>query len=110
MSKKKKLSAKALICLMIDNGLLSARDLLIEASRRGVLPVVEVLLEAGARVDIDDNAPLRWACLNGHEKVVKTLLKAGADPENFYARDWAKKRGQKKIIKLLNKAAKKKKV
>ncbi len=56
------------------------------AARLGHLPVVEVLLVAGATVNKRDHAgftPLHWAALCGHLEVSRALVVAGAD---LYAR------------------------
>ena len=55
------------------------------ASERGHGDVVEVLLKAGARVDVETRVgaytPLHVASRRGHSTVVKALLAAGADPD-----------------------------
>lgn len=51
------------------------------ASHGGHLPVVHLLLQAGANTDVldrDQNTPLMLACANSHNQVVKYLVKAGA--------------------------------
>ena len=55
---------------------------LIEAADNGHNDVVELLLEAGAAVNIGDKygiTPLIWAALNGNIDMVKLLLNAGAE-------------------------------
>jgi hypothetical protein len=49
------------------------------ASRNGHLEVVKYLLSMGADVHAYDDAPLCWASINGHLEVVKYLVSVGAD-------------------------------
>ncbi|AMV27426.1 Ankyrin repeats (3 copies) [Gemmata sp. SH-PL17] len=52
------------------------------AARRGYLPVVELLLAAGAAVNRwshDGSTPLHEAALGGHLEVARVLLAAGAN-------------------------------
>ena len=47
------------------------------------IDAITTLLEAGADPNARDKydyAPLHWAAIDGHAKVVEALLKAGADP------------------------------
>jgi ankyrin repeat protein len=49
---------------------------------RASLPVIQVLLEQGAKVDVPDKAgflPLHLAALSGNADVIETLLAKGAD-------------------------------
>jgi len=52
---------------------------LANASYEGELSKVKSLLEQGAKIDVNENTPLRWASSNGHLDVVKYLLSKGAD-------------------------------
>ena len=57
------------------------RTPMVQASRRGHVSVVKVLLKAGAdieRGDESNNTPLHWAALFSHDDIVKLLLDAGA--------------------------------
>jgi ankyrin repeat protein len=57
-------------------------------------PYVNLLLDAGARMDLRDellqSTPLGWACRWGHVELVQLLLERGADPEEADAESWAK--------------------
>jgi ankyrin repeat protein len=53
------------------------------AARNGHCEAAEVLLEAGAAVNLADNygsTPLHFAAFNSHDTLVRMLLAAGADP------------------------------
>lgn len=54
---------------------------LIEAARNGHIIVAQLLLDAGAKVDLADRGariPLHFACSEGHLNMVKLLLAAGS--------------------------------
>lgn len=75
------------------------------------LPFIELLLTAGARLDLRDDllksTPLGWACRWGRLEVVKLLLAKGADPVEPDAepwaspRAWAEKMGHAEVLALL---------
>nr|GAT52550.1 ankyrin repeat protein [Mycena chlorophos] len=44
------------------------------------LEALELLIDEGADVDLDDGEALAWSCLNNDEAAVRMLLKAGAAP------------------------------
>ena len=49
----------------------------------GHIPVVKVLLKAGAEINVRDDfgiTPLKWASDKGHTDMVKILLTAGTNP------------------------------
>ena len=58
-----------------------------------VVEFAEVLLDAGARLDIRDDllksTPLGWACRWGRAELVRLLLERGADPVEADAEPWA---------------------
>ena len=56
---------------------------LLAAVSAGHTQAVEQLIAAGANVDGGDGAALRSACANGHPEVVRVLLNASADPDEF---------------------------
>jgi ankyrin repeat protein len=55
------------------------------ASLNGNFEVVEFLIERGADLHAEDDQSLQWACQNGHFQVVELLIEHGAD---FYARKY----------------------
>jgi hypothetical protein len=56
---------------------------LLAAVSAGHTQAVEQLIAAGANVDGGDGAALRSASANGHPEVVRVLLNASADPDEF---------------------------
>ena len=76
--------------------------------------IANVLLDAGARLDIRDtlllSTPLGWACRWGRPTMVKLLLERGADAIEADAeswatpRAWAEKGGHREIVNLLARA------
>ena len=85
---------------------------LIHASYKNHLKVVQILIDAGADVDIQDNdgrTALMWASSNDNLEVVQELIKAGADVniqnnEGWTALIYAKIYKNQEIIDLLKKA------
>jgi ankyrin repeat protein len=74
----------------------SGRTMLHTVMARGEkehVPFAEMLLDAGARMDIRDemlkSTPLGWACRWGRLHFVKLLLDRGADPVEADAEPWA---------------------
>ena len=47
----------------------------------GCVPIVRLLLAAGARADPRNNYPIKWAAFGGHLETVRLLLDNGADIE-----------------------------
>ena len=78
---------------------------------RDRLPYLNLLLNAGARMDLRDellqSTALGWACRWGHVELVKLLLERGADPEEASALSWARpkawaaKMGNDAVLRLL---------
>lgn len=78
---------------------------------RGAVDLMKVLLGAGARVDRIDRSkmtPLARSALFGHAEAARTLIEAGADPnqvsKNLHGRtamDHAASQGRPKIVRLL---------
>jgi len=87
------------------------RALLI-ASFRGDKAMVKDLLDAGANVNVKDEAgrtPLTEAAWNGHTETIKLLLERGADPnikknDGQTALSLALARGQKDAVEVLKNA------
>lgn len=53
------------------------------SAKGGFVQVVRLLLDAGAKVDLQDKdgfTPLHWAAQNGHLEAFEELLRQGADP------------------------------
>ena len=56
---------------------------LINAIKNVEIGLVELLLSAGADVNIDDGAALQWASYIGHAEIIKLLLEHGADIHSY---------------------------
>lgn len=63
-------------------GGISLSEALVEASERGFLEIIKILIEAGANVNQEtiDGTPLGQASFEGHFKIVEELLEAKANP------------------------------
>ena len=80
-------------------------------SGNGNLPFVELLLERGASVDLQDSyggTALMYAAFNGHPDVVCRLLRAGAqiglrDRSGMTAQKWAEEQGHHECARILRK-------
>lgn len=87
------------------------RDL-VEAVKRGRLPIVLAFLAKGASADARDangGSALHWAAGGGHPEIVAALLEAGADPAVCDAHglrplDVARRRGHEEVAALLVRA------
>ena len=66
--------------------------------RSGNIRQVQMLLQMGA---IPGEFALEMASEHGHVEVVRTLLRAGVNPNNKNAKDFAKKKGHFAVIDLL---------
>ncbi len=83
---------------------------IIIAARRGRIGAIQMLLEAGARVDAQNSAgrtALMLACIDGYKDGVVLLLAAGADTDKVdiagkTALDWAATKGHEDIVTLLS--------
>lgn len=60
-------------------GFLGRNQRLLDAAREGNLQELKRWLSRGANVHIDNDAPLRYAVVNGHQACLTELLRAGAD-------------------------------
>jgi len=86
-------------------------NLLLKASKKGILSIVQTSLKEGADVNNYNHwiTPLMWATINGHTEVVKVLLDAGADVaitevDGYDALSYATDLEYRDIIKLLKEA------
>ena len=88
-------------------------DVVLEATRRGMVDVVQALVDAGADVDkasgCNDSTPLHFAAETGKDAVVKALIEAGADMnkannEGVTPLSVAAQEGHETIVRLLIKA------
>ncbi|KAI4599420.1 hypothetical protein KJ359_001862 [Pestalotiopsis sp. 9143b] len=86
------------------------RNALSWAAENGDCKIIEMLLKAGAEVDLTDKldrTPMMWAAITGQADVVKILLQHGANTkakDNEYHRSpflWAIKRGHESVIEVL---------
>ena len=59
---------------------------LVAAAYQGHTDIIDVLIEAGANIHVDDDAPLEWAALFDQLGSVECLLAAGADPDSRLGR------------------------
>ena len=57
----------------------SKNTLLMNAANHNVLEIVSFLIDNGADVHANRDAPLCWAAKNGYTEIVKMLISAGAD-------------------------------
>lgn len=84
---------------------------LMKAARSGLPPTVRILLEAGAKVGLQNSAgrtALMFAAMNGDTESIELLLNAGAntalrDVTDKTARDWALAEGHDEAASLLDK-------
>lgn len=79
---------------------------LMHAAGRGDLPMMEMLLKAGAAVNArtsgGDGTAMTWAASSGRIDAVRLLIKAGATRESFdRALLWAMREGHLEIFRLL---------
>ena len=75
----------------IKNNPEEAKQLVFDASKKGLTRIVKVLLDNGADTDVKDEegyAPLHWAAQEGHTDIVMMLLDAGADMDVKDEEDW----------------------
>ena len=88
----------------------SARNILSEASRRGYIEVVKLLIENGADVnqknDIDGSTALVLACRSNYKDIAKLLISKKAevnhkDRDGFTPLMWASDYGNKELVELL---------
>jgi ankyrin repeat protein len=90
-----------------------SNEQLIEASSRGDVYVVKLLLENElADVHAHSDRSLRLASMNGHLEVVKLLIANGADVhvnEDETLR-WASKNGHTEVVKYLQQVIRKEKI
>jgi len=68
-----------------------------------VVDNIQMLIDEGVDVHVDNDYALRWASRYGYSKVVKVLLENGADVHvwNDYALRRASQNGHTKVVKLL---------
>ncbi|MEO7190293.1 MAG: ankyrin repeat domain-containing protein [Vicinamibacterales bacterium] len=94
-------------------GLPGGETPIMTAARTGSLASVKVLLAAGAAVDGKDErrgqTALMWAAAEGHDRVVQTLIDAGADmrarlPSGFTPLLFAVREGRTAVVSVLLRA------
>lgn len=76
---------------------------LIQASKKGLINEVKVLLDAKADINAYDDYSLQWAAANGHLEVINLLLENKADihAKDDYALRWAIHSSNLNVIKFL---------
>ena len=71
-------------CPSIVNELDGGRAVLSRAASEGRLEICRMLIDASAKLNVVEEplgrTPLMWACIGGHERVVRLLLNARAEP------------------------------
>jgi ankyrin repeat protein len=87
------------------------RTALIQAGQYGHVEIVELLLDRGAKINLESDAG-RWTSLMGasyygNRDCARLLLERGADMSmkdinRMTANDWAKERGHVEIVQLLD--------
>lgn len=92
-----------IIKLLISFGANSYDEILLSASKQGHNKIIKLVLVSGADVHVNNDAPLRYACLKNQVRSVKLLIKHGADihAENDEALIYACKYGNLKVVKIL---------
>lgn len=97
--------------ILLEEDIESDKTVLAMAAERGFEPLLGVLIQQGADIDVRDpvigKTPLHFAAENGHDRAAKILLDNGADIE---AQDtlfgqtpllWAAEKGHTAVVKLL---------
>ncbi|NBX71688.1 hypothetical protein EBQ91_02095, partial [bacterium] len=103
------LKANAILSSLLKESPGFSGHLFLETARQGYLDIIEVLLEAGAAVDlkdIRDKTALMYAAIRGHLAVVNTLVKAGAavnlqDGYDYTVVMWATEKSYLNVLKAL---------
>ncbi|MBT3350787.1 MAG: hypothetical protein HOJ95_02070 [Nitrospinaceae bacterium] len=117
VSFRKQRTSVLFVCLFLICGLVagcggSARSVLIDAAQGGKLQAVNILIQAGADLNVKDKdnfTPLIWAAHKKHASIVKALIKANADLNQKTdlgdtALIWAVRNDDSEIANLLIKA------
>ena len=78
-------------------------DLLIEAVKLGLLPIVRQLVELGANPRLYDDYALKYAAQKGHLETVKYLISMGCNPrsDNYYSLCLAHHNGHTQVFEFL---------